>query len=113
MNKWIAASAVVTLAASGAAIAQVAASPVIYLDCSVNQGGEQVEWKITLNEAEGIVDYDNVISGPQRRPARFTADAVYFIGFTLSRTDLSIKRKSYGEWHIGTCRVAEAKARAF
>lgn len=95
------------------ALTQVAASPLVYLDCSLNQSGKQIEWKITLNEAAGVVDYDNPISGPQRRPARFTADAVYFIGFTLSRTDLSIKRKAFGEWETGTCRLAEPQSRAF
>jgi len=99
------------------ALAQGAASPLVYLDCTVNQGGQQVEWKITLNEAEGVVDYDTVISGPQRRPARFTADAVHFVGFTLSRTDLSIRREvsilGKVELHSGICRLAEAKARAF
>lgn len=99
------------------ALAQGAASPLVYLDCTVNQNGRPVEWKVTLNEAEGIVDYDTVISGPQRRPARFTADAVYFVSFTLSRTDLSIRREvsilGKVEQHTGTCRLAESKPRAF
>lgn len=99
------------------ALAQAATSPLVYLDCTVNQGGQQVEWKITLNEAAGVVDYNTVISGPQRRPARFTADAVYFVGFTLSRTDLSIQREvsilGRVERHAGTCRLSEPQARAF
>lgn len=99
------------------AAAPVAASPLIYLDCTIQQKRGPVEWKVTLNEGEGSVDYDNAISGPQRRSVRFTADAVYFIGFTLSRENLSIERitddgiqKSHD---IGVCRISKQKARAF
>jgi hypothetical protein len=94
-------------------LAQTAASPLVYLECTIMQAGKANEWKITLNEAAGLVDYDSPISGPQRRPARFTADAVSFIGFTLSCTDLSIVRRANGQTETGTCRLAQAKARAF
>ncbi|GBF86491.1 hemagglutinin hemolysin-related protein [Aphanothece sacrum FPU3] len=94
-------------------LAQAAPSPLIYLECTIIQAGKSNEWKITLNEANGLVDYDSPISGPQRRPARFTADSVSFIGFTLSRTDLSIVRRANGQTETGTCRLAQPKARAF
>ena len=101
------------------ALTQVAASPVVYLKCTTIDGGTEKEWTITLNESEGVVDYHTEISGQQRRPARFTADSVYFIGFTLSRVDLSLQRvttdlvgKVTGS-ERGTCRVAQPKARAF
>ena len=94
-------------------LAQAASSSLVYLDCTIIQSGRPVEWKVTLNEASGLVDYDNPISGPQRQPARFTADTVTFVGFTLSRTDLTIRRNAFGNTETGTCRLAEAKARAF
>lgn len=100
----------------GAAIlmlAQATTSPLVYLECTIIQAGRTNEWKVTLNEANGLVDYDSPISGPQRRPARFTADAVSFIGFTLSRTDLSIVRHANGQTETGSCRLAPPKARAF
>lgn len=99
------------------AAAPAAVSPLIYLDCTIQQKRQPVEWKITLNEGQGMVDYDTVVSGPQRREARFTADAVYFIGFTLSRIDLSIERITddgiQKNRDVGVCRVAKPKARAF
>ena len=100
-------------------LAQASAAPgVVYLDCSISSdGGEPVAWKLMINESAGTVDYDNVISGPQRRPARFTADAVHFIDLTLSRVDLSIKGvTSFGSQLIhreGTCKLADTAERAF
>ncbi len=94
--------------------APASTSPLIYLDCTIMQRGQPVEWQITLNEGEGTVDYDTVISGPQRKPARFTADAVYFIGFTLSRIDLTMVRPhTDGPNEAGKCRLAKPKTRAF
>lgn len=99
------------------ALAPVAASPLVYLDCTIQQQGRPVEWKITLNEAQGNVDHETAVSGAQRRPARFTAEQVYFIGFTLSRVDLTINRVSdvLGEIRhdTGACRLATPKERAF
>lgn len=89
-------------------------SPLTYLDCTIMQRGAPVEWQITLNEGEGSVDYNTEISGPQRKPARFTADAVYFIGFTLSRIDLTMVRPHSDEPNdAGKCRLAKPKTRAF
>lgn len=74
---------------------------------------------VTLNEAQGMVDYNGAVSGPQRRPARFTATSVHFIGFELSRIDLSIKRpltdlvgKPLG-WETGSCKLVQPASRAF
>ena len=94
-------------------LAQTTSSPLVYLECTIVQAGRPNEWKVTLNEANGLVDYDSPISGPQRRPARFTADSVSFIGFTLSRTDLSIVRRANGQVETGICRLAPTKSRAF
>lgn len=90
----------------------------VYLKCSTEQNGATKFWDITLNEANGTVDYRTDISGQQRRPARFTSDAVYFIGFTLSRVDLTLQRENFfgGRslgFERGACQLAENKARAF
>ncbi len=85
----------------------------VYLKCVTTHTGTQKEWDITLNEAAGTVDYYTAISGQQRRPARFTSDAVYFIGFTLSRENLKIERQADGGPESGTCQLAKAKSRAF
>jgi len=95
-----------------------APSPVVNLECTVTSDGQQRQWQITLNEAAGMVDYYTEVSGQQRRPARFTADAVYFIGFTLSRVDLTLHRESMlGSRSLGvergSCRLVEAPGRAF
>ena len=72
---------------------------------------------VTLNEAAGLVDYDGAVSGPQRRAARFTAEEVHFIGFTLSRIDLSISRTtdliSRTTIDKGKCRLEQPNERAF
>ena len=106
--------AAITLALASA---PAASTQLIYLDCTIMQRGRPNEWKVTLNEGEGVVDYDGPISGPQRQPARFTADSVYFIGFTLSRVNLSIQRTNdvFGviTYDIGTCRLPQPKKRAF
>ena len=104
------------IAAITLALAAVPAtsSPVTYLDCTIIQNGAPVEWQLTLNEGAGSVDYDTVISGAQRRPARFTADAVYFIGFTLSRVDLTMVRPHDDKANDrGKCRLSKPKTRAF
>lgn len=89
-------------------------TPVVYLTCVTRQGqGAEKHWDITLNEAAGTVDYYTEISGHQRRTAQFTSEAVYFIGFTLNRVDLTIQRRAFDEIESGTCRLAEPPARAF
>ena len=74
-------------------------------------------WQITVNEAQQTVEY--TIKGRTRRQAaRFTADAVYFEFYIISRVDLTFKgdvvntvgRKG---WARGQCRIVELKARAF
>ena len=102
------------LLAVAAALTQ--ASPAagnVYLKCVTTQGETRKDWDITLNEAAGTVDYYTPISGQQRRPARFTADAVHFIGFTLSRENLTIQRDVDGAIEAGTCKVADVAKRAF
>ena len=96
------------------AAAPAAASPLTYLNCTIMQSGVQNEWEFTLNEGEGTVDYVGRVYGPQRKPARFTADSVYFLGFTLSRVDLSIIRPHDDKANdTGKCRLAKPKTRAF
>ncbi len=101
-------------------LAQAAAPQgLVYLKCDIVQNNKTIPWEITLNESTGQVDYDNPRSGPQRRPARFTGDNVFFIGFTLSRVDLSITRQMTDFTGAplaperGTCRIATPAARAF
>jgi hypothetical protein len=101
-------------AAMALLMAQASApSGTVYLKCVTSQTGTPKHWDITLNEAAGTVDYYTEISGQQRSRARFTADAVYFIGFTLSRQDLSITRPVDAGYERGTCQIATAKNRAF
>jgi hypothetical protein len=88
-------------------------SAVVYLKCVTTQGGQEKSWDLTLNESAGTVDYYTEVSGQQRTQARFTSDAVYFIRFTLSRIDLSLQRRAFGEIERGSCRVVQPKARAF
>jgi hypothetical protein len=95
-------------------LAQASApSAVVYLQCVTTQNGKEKSWDITLNEAEGTVDYYTAISGQQRRPARFTSETVHFIGFTLSRVDLTLQRRAFDEIESGACQLAEPKTRAF
>ena len=95
-------------------VAQTASpSAVVYLKCVTTQGGQRKSWDLTLNESAGTVDYYTEVSGQQRTRARFASDAVYFIGFTLSRVDLSLQRQSFGEIERGSCQVVQPKARAF
>lgn len=98
----------------------LAAAPApVYLQCITLQKGEPTNWEITLNEAQGTVDYYTDVSGQQRRAARYTADKVFFINFTLSRIDLSISRplvSMTGEpqgYETGKCRLIQKPARAF
>jgi len=97
-----------------------APSSLVYLECqTIDPNGIQKDWQITLNEAQGTVDYNSAISGPQRRPARFTGTTVHFIDFTLSRIDLSISRPVTGGFGAkqgierGQCRISRPQSRAF
>ncbi|MBX3564012.1 MAG: hypothetical protein KF730_05475 [Sphingomonas sp.] len=95
-------------------LTQTASPPaVVYLKCETTQGGQQKSWDLTLNESAGTVDYYTQVSGQQRTQARFTSNAVYFIGFTLSRVDLTLQRRAFGEIERGTCQVVQPKGRAF
>ena len=49
---------------------QTAKSPLAYPECMIIQNGQSNEWKITLNAANGLMDQDNPVSEPQRRPPR-------------------------------------------
>jgi hypothetical protein len=109
---------ILALVASAAA----AASPgITYLQCSITQDGQPREWTITLNEPEGIATYDPANgAGFVTRPAKFTGDAVYFIGFKLSRVDLTIERQYYRDFHEtemvtdrGQCQLSKPAKRAF
>lgn len=101
-------------------LAQAYAPGVTHLNCSITDAkGRSSEWQVTLNETNGMVDYFTPVSGPQRKPARFTNDTVYFIGFTLSRVDLSIRRPDVDMqgnlrgYERGQCRIATPPQRAF
>lgn len=120
-SRLIGAAMLIVAATSANAVAAApkdrgAASPsgLVYLNCTTSQGSSTMDWEITLNEREGIVDYDTGGSGPQRRAARFTQDKVFFIGIELSRIDLSFRRQlSDTEVQTGQCHLAEQKRRAF
>lgn len=96
-----------------AAAASPAPSGLVYLECNTLQGATTVRWQITLNEAAGTVDYYTDGSGQQRREARFTQDKVFFVGFELSRVDLTMRRQLIGKVETGTCRLATSQPRAF
>jgi hypothetical protein len=103
------------------ALALAAAAPagIVYLECDIthpNNGTRTMQ--VALNEQAGTVDYTTRTAGTQRRPASFSADAVRFIGFTLSRVDLSITRPveqlgRYQGTETGRCRIVQQQARAF
>lgn len=95
-------------------------SPLVYLDCLLDYsiGDRQVPWQITLNEAQQTVEYTPGKGHTRRRPARFTADAVYFEDNIISRVDLTFASdgvNAIGQrtWARGTCRLVEPKIRAF
>lgn len=92
---------------------QPASGGLVYLECETQQGATAVRWQITLNEAAGTVDYYTDGSGQQRRAARFTQDKVFFIGFALSRVDLTLHRQLGDAVENGTCRMSAPQARAF
>lgn len=95
----------------------------VYLECQMTtsmEGDTPAEtpwnWKITINEPEGRVDYAHTQASQSVR-AIFTADEVQFDGFVISRTDLTFTRNFdfLGENKVsrGRCRVIEAPRRAF
>ena len=107
------------LAAITLILAQAAApAGIVYLECETvhpNNGARSMQ--VTLNEQAGTVDYTTSV-GPQRRPAQFTANEVRFIGYTLSRVDLTITRPveqlgRYQGMERGQCRMIPTQARAF
>lgn len=99
--------------------AMATASSPTYLECVTDQYGEPYHWQITLNEQQGTAEYNTTI-GRRRAPAQFTADKVYFIGFTLSRIDLTMQRPVAALDNLdkrvmerGSCKVVTPPARAF
>ncbi len=108
--------AIVASSISRASAAEPAA--ITYLECVTNQEGTPVWWHITLNEQAGVVTYNSPV-GWQRRSAQFTPDAVYFIGFKLSRVNLTMVRQY--ENMVGTevrtergqCHIADQPKRAY
>jgi hypothetical protein len=97
------------------ALAAAAAQPagITYLTCTTTQEGQPAHWSITLNEPYGIADYITPIGRHRQARAQFTSDAVYFIGFKLSRTNLSIERHDTGYEEHGSCQIAVQPKRAF
>jgi hypothetical protein len=97
-----------------AALAAVSTnSGITYLTCTTTQEGQQAHWSITLNEPQGIADYITPIGLHRQARAQFTVDAVYFIGFKLSRVDLTMERHDESYEEHGSCRVAPQVNRAF
>lgn len=107
------------------ALAAVPASPptgnLVYLTCATQRRESAVSWQLTLNEQAGTVDVSSTAnsgSGPDRMAATFTADTVIFLGFTLSRVDLTISRHVYlGGIDLGVetgqCQLVKQPTRAF
>lgn len=91
---------------------------ITYLECVTDQYGEPKNWNITLNEPQGTAEY-NTVKGPRRAPAQFTANEVKFIGFTLSRVNLTMQRPVANldltgtVMEKGSCKVVTPAARAF
>lgn len=105
--------AAISIAHHGEAKGAAPAGPV-YLNCTTLQSGKPVPWQITLDESRGTAEYDIDTGQRLRRPANFTADKVFFIGFTLSRVDLTLERyDEYSGWERGRCQIAKSVDRVF
>jgi hypothetical protein len=112
-------SVVLMLALSLAGLPVAAAQPsgLTYLECDSTQEGKPVHYSITLNEARGSADW----TGPTSRrvdAAQFTAAAVYFFDFKISRVDLTMQRRyadmlGNPESETGQCKIATQQNRAF
>lgn len=100
-----------------ASVGEVFTSGLVYLECTTQQHWADeprtVHWQITLNEAAGSVDYNGLGTGDRRVAARFTYDTVTFIGFVLSRVDLTMRREFSGIVEDGKCRISTGRKRAF
>ena len=84
------------------------------LSCDTNLDGTPMHLQITLNEQQGTADIVSSLYGGTdlgRRVATFTPSSVQFLGYTLSRVNLSIVREAVNE--RGQCRIERVPARAF
>lgn len=103
-----------------AALAAAGAAPAgpIYLQCDALQRGQPVRYDITLYEPLSMVEWSGA-TARRRDAAQFTADAVYFQTFRISRVNLSMIRRYSNvmgdgiETEAGQCRKITPPSRAF
>jgi len=91
----------------------------VYLECLLSGGGDSapLKWEITINEAEGRVDYSHPQHSDSVR-AVFTANEVKFSSLVIDRTNLTITRSitigsSPPIVSKGQCKLVERKNKAF
>jgi len=105
-----------------AAAAAPTSGGTIYLNCTTTQPqAGPVQWQLALNETQGTVDVKSTANngaGDGRVRASFSINTVSFLGFTLSRVDLTMSRQvSFGGMDLGIetgkCEVAKSPTRAF